>query len=505
MIVPETEEPLRDVSGEKYSSDTTAMDMPSDLGELRINRQTPKALHVQIYYLIREAIIAGKIRLGTKVPVAKAFAHQLGAPHAAMLYAYRRLAVEGYINEWVVGEYRFSKPERLEPPQEAGLHKDTNVYDRARQAVQSSSLVAAPSLPFRLDIPALDAFPADLWSRLLARHARTPSIEHLVTQDPCGYLPLREAIANHLANTRGIFCFSDQVVITTGFEGALGLLSRVLLTVGDRVWVEDPGDLKSKEALALAGAELVPIRIDRHGLDVSAAINRVAEARVALVTPTPQHPLGVLLSLRRRSLLLAWAKQLHAWIIECDHGFEFCQPAVRFPPLMSFDDAGRVFYVGDFAATLFPGIGIGFVVVPIAAADSFRRAVRYLSGQGSLLAQMTLAAFITEGHMVKHVNRLRRLYTQRRGALFQALSETFGNMVEVDERTEGLHLVARFRTAESDVTLAARARAYDLFPEPLSRTALETDCGQALLLGFTNIPPQSALETVRRLCEAIAL
>ena len=174
-----------------------------------------------------------------------------------------------------------------------------------------------------MGLPALDAFPRKLWARLVARRARSLSEIAMVSQDPAGYAPLRQAIAGYLAIARGIRCSTAQIFVTAGYQGALGLITRTLLAPGDVVWFENPGYFRAREALAKAGAAIVPVPVDRDGLDTSFAIKRSPKGRLAVVTPSHQCPLGVTLSLPRRLELLAWAAKMGAWIVEDDYDSEF--------------------------------------------------------------------------------------------------------------------------------------------------------------------------------------
>ena len=230
-----------------------------------------------------------------------------------------------------------------------------------------------PVRPFQMGLPALDEFPRKLWARLVARRARGLSAIAMVSQDPAGYAPLRQAISGYLAIARGVRCPTDQVLITAGYQGAVGLFARTLLSVGNTVWFENPGYFRARDALALAGAEIVPVPVDQDGLDVGTAIRRSPRARLAVVTPSHQCPLGVMLSLPRRLELLAWAAKTGAWIIEDDYDGEFRYHGRPLPALKSLDDAGRVFYAGSFSKVLSPGLRLGYLVVPSSELERFQR------------------------------------------------------------------------------------------------------------------------------------
>jgi len=215
-----------------------------------------------------------------------------------------------------------------------------------------------------MGLPALDAFPRKLWAGLVAREARSLRPALLSYPDPAGYMVLREAIAAYLGVSRGVTCSPEQVVITAGYQGALTLIIRTLLQPGDAVWIEDPVYYAAADALRAGGACLVPIPVDAEGMCIEQAVSKGGSARLAVVTPAHQYPLGVALSLPRRLALLAWARAHSAWIVEDDYDGEFHYAGRPLPALKSLDDPDVVIYAGSFSKVLFPGLRLGYLVVP---------------------------------------------------------------------------------------------------------------------------------------------
>jgi GntR family transcriptional regulator/MocR family aminotransferase len=240
------------------------------------------------------------------------------------------------------------------------------------------------------------------------------------------------------------------------------------------------------------GIELVPVGIDREGLDVAAGVAAAAGARLALVTPSHQFPLGPALSLRRRLALLDWARRADGWIFEDDYDGEFHYVGRPLPALHGLDGHGRVLFAGTFSKVLFPALRLAYLVVPAAEAGRFARLHGLLDGGASLLDQATVAAFMAEGHFTRHVGRMRRLYGERRRALAGALTRTLGPAFPVAPAMGGMHLVLRLPPGQRDVDAAARLYAHGLGGRALSTLAIRADPGQALLLSFTNIPADRA-------------
>ncbi len=357
--------------------------------------------------------------------------------------------------------------------------------------------------PFQLGVPALDAFPLKLWSRLAARRARGLSTGALVYQEPAGYPALRQAIATYARIGRGIECTADNVFVTPGFQGALGLIVHALAVRGDTAWVEDPGYPLARQALAFAGLRVAPIGVDGDGIEANSGLRQAPDARLAVVTPANQMPLGVSLSLPRRLALLAWAAEREGWVIEDDYDGEYRYVGRPLPALKSLDVAGRVLYAGTFSKVLFPGLRLGYVVVPDAVVDRFSRACQLLQPIGNVVIQGTIADFIDEGHFARHIRRMRGLYRERLAALRTALSDTFGDELRVEERFGGMHIVARLAPDRDDREVARHAAAHGLAPGALSTFAVGRSTPPALVLGFSNLPAEQAAECVRRLYRAI--
>jgi GntR family transcriptional regulator/MocR family aminotransferase len=352
-------------------------------------------------------------------------------------------------------------------------------------------------------VPALDAFPRDLWTRLLARHARGLAPPMMAYQDPAGDPALREAIMSYLAVARGVDCARDQVFITAGYTGALDLITRALLRPGDAAWFEDPGYPRGREALKLAGARLVPVPVDAEGLIVARGIAAAPDARFAVVTASHQAPLGMPLALSRRLALLGWASESGGWIIEDDYYGEFQFRGRPVPALKSLDRGDRVLYVGTFSKVLIPSLRLGYVVAPAALAARLRRVARLLVPSQSLTAQRAIAAFLAEGHFARHIRRMRRIYAERRTALVEALAAEFGPAWEIGLQESGMHLLAHLPSGSDDVALAERAAAEGLAPAALSPWSVRPRPRPGLLIGFANIPAARASRETARLAAAL--
>jgi GntR family transcriptional regulator/MocR family aminotransferase len=353
-----------------------------------------------------------------------------------------------------------------------------------------------------MGLPALDAFPRKVWSRIHIRITRTLSTEEMLVGDPRGFLPLRQAIASYLGISRGIACSAQNVFVTSGFQSTLGMLARAYIKPGDAVWFEDPGYFLARRGFESADAKLVPVPVDREGLDVRAGTGRAPSARMVYVTPSHQAPLGVGLSSSRRLELLKWASAAGAWIFEDDYDSEFRYGSQPLPALKSLDGNDRVFYAGTFSKVLFPGLRLGYLVPPDSQVEHIGAIVQALYRDRPVPMQATVAEFMTGGHFARHVRRMRVLYSERRSALAAGLRAAFGPKLRIHLEAGGMHLLARVPDGADDVACATAAAKSGLAVTALSQWCLESD-QTGLLLSFTNIASRDARDLATRLKRAI--
>jgi GntR family transcriptional regulator/MocR family aminotransferase len=436
-------------------------------------------LHRQIYERVRRAILQGQLAPGQRVASARALASQLGLARGTVDAAYAQLTVEGYLE--ALGQ----KGTRVSLEVRRAAARATSPRE-PKSAPQPDGL-PGPLLPFQMGMPAFDAFPRKLWASMGARRVRAIGVDDLAYPDPRGSPRLRRAIAAYLLVSRGVDCDPDQILVTAGHRASLDLVLRLLVRAGDRVCIEDPYYPAAFELVRGAGARVACVPVDEHGLRVDRLVARHAGARLALVTPAHQAPMGVSLTLARRMALLAWAGANRAWILEDDYDSEFRYVGAPLPALRSADVAGCVLYAGSFSKVLHPGLGLAYLVVPPSQVRAFTQHVARSSNGCSPLQQELVADFMELGHFPRHIRKMRTLYARRRQWLVEALHAAFGSQVRIDLQAGGMHLLARFPRHGEDAALAEQARACGLAAQALSRRSSGSHAGQGLLLGFTNI------------------
>ncbi|MBX3136495.1 PLP-dependent aminotransferase family protein [Candidatus Obscuribacterales bacterium] len=453
------------------------MDFP-----INISSTSDVPLHRQIYEELRRAILSGRLARGKRVPSTREMSKSVGVARATVSMAYDYLLSEGYFEAYRgSGTYvsRQLPDELLEAtddiddlveqlPERSTLKTRPRQLSQYGQTLQSKDWLGypdeEPEIQFTFGRPDLDEFPARIWSQLLTRHCRSRQLWLLDCPTKArGYTPLRNAIADYLAKARAVICDPDQIIIVNGSQQALDLVTRVLVDPGDIVGIEEPGYIGAQKAFHAQGAKLSPVFVDSNGVRVDFLKSRYDistpdDMKLLYVTPSHQYPTGVSLSLGRRLDLLAWASRTGTIIIEDDYDSEYRYKGKPIPALAGIDSGASVIYIGTFSKVLLPALRLGYLVVPKDLIDVFARAKWLNDRHSSLIQQQVLSDFITEGHMERHIRRMRALYGERRLLMIEALKGLFGSDVTIYGENAGINMLVRFNTDIPDDELVIRAR-----------------------------------------------
>lgn len=481
------------------------------LPTLRIDRTSGRPIAVQLTSAIRELVLSGVLAPGQRLPSSRTFAIDQGISRTTAIAVYESLAAEGLVVSRVGSGSHVSDVLKAKVNPTVAEHS-TRAPQPTRLAclAQRASEQFFPRLthptharPFLTGMPALDLFPMPLWAKLTARQGRSTRGHMLGYPEPSGLKELREAIATHLRANRGIVCSPDEVFIVNGAQEAFNRIGSTLLDPGDPVWFENPGPIGARNSLLSSGARLVPVPVDDEGIDVAAGLKAEPNFRLAFVTPSHQHPLGAVMSLRRRFELIQAAERADAWIVEDDYDGEFYYSGHPPPTLKSVDTVGRVIYVGTFSKSLFPGLRIGFMVVSGPLSEVFAR----ISGatlQGvSTVMQSVVASFIEEGHFASHIRRMRKTYLERHEVLIEAAQRKLAGMIDVKRTESGIQTVGHLLTGHDEQRVAEAAAVRDVIVAPLGRFCIAPIAARGFAIGFSTSTPAEIRAGVDRLAAAI--
>jgi GntR family transcriptional regulator/MocR family aminotransferase len=469
---------------------------------LRIERASRVPIYRQIYEGFRRAILDGLLRPGQRVPSTRALAADLEVSRLPVLTAYDQLLHERYL-EGRVGSGTFVSA-ALPDDLLQSVGPPTTARSSSTRGSQPPRTRDEGGLgPFRMSLPALDRFPHAVWARLVARHAHALTHAQMAYGDPAGEFPLRVAIAEHLRAARGVRCEAEQVLIVSGSQAALRLATAVLLERGDRVAVEEPGYPGARAALGAGGAELVPVRVDEEGMSVSSLRRRGGRVRAAYVTPSHQYPLGTSMTAARRLALLDWARRGGAWVLEDDYDSEYRYVSRPLGALQGMDGHARVIYIGTFSKVLFPALRMGYLVVPPSLWQRFIDAREAFDLFSPTLYQLALAEFLREGHLARHLRRMRGVYLERRDALLSGLARHCGNRLTLHNADAGLHVAVLLPAGLDDEDVVRRMAKRGLTATALSTCYVGTARRSGLLLGFGGSTERRLLEATRVLGEVL--
>ncbi|QSN64099.1 PLP-dependent aminotransferase family protein [Caballeronia sp. M1242] len=459
-----------------------------------IDRAGGLPLSAQIYGSIRHAIESGQLAAGARLPSWSDLAAQLGVSRGTVRAAYERLIDEQFaVGLGAAGTRVVARPS----PATAGWSPESPPLPEL-----FNDFSTAP-LAFQMGVPSQDAFPFKLWSRIQGRAARRAAAAPVGYPDPRGDPELRQEIASYLAVSRGLLCSPSQVFVTAGFAGALNLAIRGLRIEGKQAWMEEPGFPLTRTALGLAGMTVAGVPVDTEGLDVERGIRIAPAAALAVVTPGQQAPLGMTMSLARRLSLLDWAERHDAWVVEDDYLGELQLRGRAAPALASLDRNARVLHVGTFSKTISPALRLGFLVVPQPLARGFGDVAACLSPAPAASVQHAVTEFMHDGHFLRHLRRMKRLYAGRQEALVRCLKELGSESIDV-QGSAGMTVVAGLSQAGvSDIDIASRARVFGLAPVPLSPWYTTDPSRQGLLLGVTNLDERTLAANCSRLLEVV--
>jgi GntR family transcriptional regulator/MocR family aminotransferase len=293
------------------------------------------------------------------------------------------------------------------------------------------------------------------------------------------------------------------VVIVAGSQQAIYLTAQVLLDPGDNAWIEDPGYLGARGALLAAGASLVPVPVDEHGLIVSKGIKLSDTARLIYVTPSNQYPSTVTMSLSRRLELLEWAARSDAWIIEDDYDSEYRYKKRPVAALQGLDKYGRVIYLGTFSKLLAPTLRLGYLIVPPELVDAFSATSALISRHPPSIEQAVLADFMNQGHLGRHIRRMRTLYMERQEEFVESANRELAGLLEIRPPEAGTHIIGWLPEQMDDRIAATAAAEQAVETKPFSAYCLKSKRRGGLVLGYAAFTKNQIRRGMQELAKAL--
>lgn len=471
----------------------------------QLNQSSSLPQNRQLYQLLRQAILDKILPIHSRLPASRELAKELGIARNTVLYAYEQLLAEGYLNtkkgsgSYVADTlsetllYPRSKKRNTSKiletfaetaPARSLSQRGSKLIDRAGAAAQQWGA-------FVPGVPDVSQFPHAIWNKIQSKLWRKPDIASLTYSQGGGLPALRLAIADYLKGARSVVCEPEQIIITNGTHQSIDLCLRLLSDPDDIAWIEDPCYWGARNLLLASGLTVRPVAVDAEGIAPQEE-DKKSPPRFIFVTPSHQYPLGMVMSVSRRRSLLEYAAHHGAWIIEDDYDSEFRYKGRPLASLQGMDAAERVLYMGTFSKTMFPGLRLGYLVVPAHLAPSFITGMEelYRSGQESL--QTCMAEFMRLSYYHAHIRRMRLLYGARLESLQSEIKHHFPKgEVQVVGSDAGLHLTLKLPAHCDDHAIVQAALKQGIASRALSSYYHSAASAQpGLVLGYASVPEE---------------
>ncbi|WMD18326.1 PLP-dependent aminotransferase family protein [Achromobacter seleniivolatilans] len=474
-------------------------------------------LHQRIQRALRVLILDGALGPGIKLPASRTLAASLGMARDTVENAYVQLQRDGYIvrrggsGSYVSGtvgaELRGAAGRRVQAHDEGrgqtaageGLSRRGRMIFESR-GVSDQQVVRA----FATGLPETRTFPASTWERLQRQAAKDYRGQVLLHGDPLGSEPLRQAIAAYLNLERGAKASPEQILILSSTRQALFLCAQLLADAGKPILMENPGYFGARKAFESAEARVVPIDVDAQGLRTDLLRADRSGAHCVYVTPSHQYPTGVTLSLERRLELIRWAAENGKWIIEDDYDSEFHYDGLPTACVQGLDKHQRTIYVGTFSKTLYPGLRMGYMVLPPSLVSAFTYARSIMDGHTPQILQLTLASFMEGGHYNSHVRAMRKLYASRRDAMMASVSKHLNGVVTAYRPEGGLQIPCLLAPGWSEENTIRQAAAAGVQLAGLSRLYAGPVKQSGWLLGYAALTDFEIDTAMQRLSRALS-
>lgn len=484
---------------------------------IRLDRAAAEPLHQQLYRQIRDELVSGTFSGSSyRLPSSRELAADIGISRLTVNLAFSKLHAEGYLRskpgsgtfvadplpETFLSAQKPKTAGQLARPPRISERVISLLDERVGRQFDLGAPAAEVSTMFLPGLPAVDEFPLEVWERLRAQVLARKGANLLRYASNRGDADLRKAIAAYLCDFRGARCHPDQILVVAGMQQAMLISAMALINPGEVAWIEDPGFPQARKVFAFSGARVIPRPIDKEGIVITGSTRKLLP-KIVFVTPSHQYPLGVTMSLGRRTGLIDFAHTRDAYILEDDYNSEFRFNGPPFPCLQGLDNAGRVIYAGTMSKILYPSLRLGYLLAPEQLVDSMTKIRSVMDQHSSAIDQATLARYMTEGFFLSHVKRMRKLYADRREFFVQQFKTLLGDRFILQDSEAGLHFVAWLRR-EADFQLMMRISGeINVKPVPLSRYCISAKLKPAFVFGFAAWSRAQIREGLMKLAAAL--
>lgn len=465
-----------------------------DIGDLHL-KESDGTRQQALFFAIREKIVQGLWVKNGKLPSTRKLSQALNLSRNTVISAYEQLVAEGYLNSQKGSGFYVA----VELPEQYLPEPNSVQRDSSPKTHFDINLAFAPG------VPDLDAFPMAQWQKLLTRHMSRTCL--LGNQDIQGSWALRCALADYLASSRSVNCSPERIIITSGAQQALSIATMVVLKQGDKVLMEQPGYAQMRKLILFQQYQFEPLFVrQKVGFDIDSVTQSTADA--LYITPSNQYPMGTTLNTEQRAQIIEWASNQEAWILEDDYDSEFQfahRPYTSLQGLaaqMGRDE--RVLYIGSFSKIMFNGLRLGYLVVPESLVDKCLMVKDALSGDTPSHIQAAMADFISEGSLLRHIRKMRRVYKSKHAQVCFSIQHYFGDKVRVISQAAGLHVTLSWQQGIDENTWTQRAKKAGIVMRPVGfyeHPDFKARDWQSVVIGYGNVRLDNIDPLIKRLFE----
>ena len=457
---------------------------------ITLNRKSELQLWRQIYQNLKELMLSGRLKAGESLPSTRELAKELNVSRNTVCEAYDLLIAEGFVISRQGAPTRVSDGLCLQTPEPVATPQT------------EPKAICPISVNFRTGRPDLEQFPRFLWQQLLHKASGELPPDAFGYTGPQGLPALRTEIAGWLFRSRGLRVAAENIFITAGATHGLHLIADILCKKGQEILMEDPCHSGMLGTFRQKGCSILPIPVDAHGMQTDHLSARKSSGAI-YVTPSHQFPLGGILPAARRTALIRFAREQDFYIIEDDYDSEFRYGGESIAPLYSMDTQ-RVIYVGTFSKSVFPALRIGYVILPRQLHGQWRDLRTHTDVQNPPFEQAALADFLKTRKFDRHIQKMRKLYGQRRQVLLASLQDSFGDTWTAYGDCAGLHVAIDFPGMHFDDSFKASCLQEGIYITPVETHCIEKGRHQSmLLLGYGHLKPEEIKNGVIQLSAKI--
>jgi GntR family transcriptional regulator / MocR family aminotransferase len=460
------------------------------IGIQGLRQQSTIPLHRQLYDVLKRAIADGRLAPGERLPSSRTLSKDLKFSRNTVIASLNQLIVEGYLcSRTGSGTYvNESLPSHSCVKQKIAHTQCRPSLSKRGEKLATTFLATDHEVqPFPPGVADFSAFPIALWQRLQNKHWRMTYPAMLDYNASGGHAPLRRAVADYLRIFRSVQLDVDQVIITNGSQQSLQLCAKLLADPGDTVWIEDPAYWGAIKSFMANDLTLYPIKVDADGIAPTEE-DQTHQPRLIYTTPSHQYPTGSVMTMARRQALLQMADRHDAFIIEDDYDSEFRFTGHPLSSLSGLDRNGRVLYMGSFSKVLYPGLKLGYLIVPKSLVQSFKLVHYDLNRPGQLPVQAALAEFIELGHFTSALRKARASHCLRRQCLLELLEPCLKLGAIISGAEQGLHLCLHLPPHMNDKQLTEKIAQKNILVRPLSAYCVARTDIKGLIIGYGYAP-----------------